>query len=608
MLDSAYKKIIKRIRGQLADDRKLAERVLSWITFSKRPLTVDEMQHTFAVELNEAKVDPENIPDVDVLMSVCAGLVIVDENSAIIRLVHYTTQEYLEQPSHAWTLNTQLDMATTCLNYLSLNTFKKGSCSTHVEYWRRLRDNPFLVYSAKHWGDHARSIQGNVARLACVVLLHGGLSSCAAQVHHLHSIPENRWLRSITDYTSTALHRVTEFGLCEIAEKLLVTVGEEIWDVIRAKNSDGEAPLYTAAETGHVEMVELLLKRNAGVNAEGGNCGRALIVASYEGHELIVKVLLENGANSNVKGEWHDYTAIEVASLKGHELVMRLLLNAGTNDNQRIRRDQALVLASVGGYGQIVKLLLKKNANGGTEDIPYGEVLAGALEKGHEQIALLLLDQCVDIDILGGRYLCELILESAAQQVYERMMILLLGMDTKNYLHKIFLRVLWTASRSGHKRIVKLLLEVSAKQTWKLLSIGISRALHVATLGGYKEVVEMLLNWCADKNVNNEYIGINAALWKASREGHKQIVKLSLDNGANPNSVQGNFRNALQEALYRGHKDVATLLRDHGAELPGPYWESDYRITTGKFITIGRREGWNRLRTSRLRGQLDFQP
>jgi hypothetical protein len=44
-----------------------------------------------AVEPEEAEVDPENIPDVEDLVSVCAGLIVVDQESAVIRLVHYTT-------------------------------------------------------------------------------------------------------------------------------------------------------------------------------------------------------------------------------------------------------------------------------------------------------------------------------------------------------------------------------------------------------------------------------------------------------------------------------------------------------------------------------------
>ena len=36
------------------------------------------------------------------MVSVCAGLVTVDEESDIIRLVHYTTQEFFERTQNIW--------------------------------------------------------------------------------------------------------------------------------------------------------------------------------------------------------------------------------------------------------------------------------------------------------------------------------------------------------------------------------------------------------------------------------------------------------------------------------------------------------------------------
>lgn len=37
------------------------------------------------------ELDRENILDVEDLLSVCAGIVVVDQESAVIRLVHYAT-------------------------------------------------------------------------------------------------------------------------------------------------------------------------------------------------------------------------------------------------------------------------------------------------------------------------------------------------------------------------------------------------------------------------------------------------------------------------------------------------------------------------------------
>lgn len=64
--------------------------VLSWITYTQRPLTTEELCHALAVEAGESELNPANISDVEDMVSVCAGLVTVDNESNIIQLVHYT--------------------------------------------------------------------------------------------------------------------------------------------------------------------------------------------------------------------------------------------------------------------------------------------------------------------------------------------------------------------------------------------------------------------------------------------------------------------------------------------------------------------------------------
>ncbi len=86
-LDTAYREALQRIKGQLGNDCELAERVLSWITFAKRPLTTAEICCVLAVEPDKAEIDPENVYNSEDLVSVCAGLVVVDQESGVIRLV-----------------------------------------------------------------------------------------------------------------------------------------------------------------------------------------------------------------------------------------------------------------------------------------------------------------------------------------------------------------------------------------------------------------------------------------------------------------------------------------------------------------------------------------
>ncbi|EUC30471.1 hypothetical protein COCCADRAFT_46890, partial [Bipolaris zeicola 26-R-13] len=158
-LDDAYKEALQRIDSQSKVDCELARKVLSWITLAKRRLTTAEICCALAVEPGEDEIDPENMHTPEDLVSVCAGLVAVDQESDIIRLVHYTTQEYFERTGNVWNPGGHVYIATTCLMYLSFSAFQSGSCLSDEEFEERLQENSFLDYAAKYWGCHAKTVE-----------------------------------------------------------------------------------------------------------------------------------------------------------------------------------------------------------------------------------------------------------------------------------------------------------------------------------------------------------------------------------------------------------------------------------------------------------------
>jgi hypothetical protein len=153
--DRAYKDAMERIEGQVDDQERLAKQVLSWITCAMRPLTTAELQHALAVEPGDTELGEDNLVEVDDMVSVCAGLVTVDEESKIIRLVHYTTQEYFEQTQNHWFLCAESEITTTCVTYLSLSIFESGFCQTDDEFAERLYSHHLYQYAAQYWGHHS---------------------------------------------------------------------------------------------------------------------------------------------------------------------------------------------------------------------------------------------------------------------------------------------------------------------------------------------------------------------------------------------------------------------------------------------------------------------
>ena len=86
-MDQTYDEAMKRIQQQDEEDRTLAYRVLSWIVFAYRPLSVEELQCALAVSPGMTRLEPEEFVFEECLTSYCAGLVVIDEESRITRLV-----------------------------------------------------------------------------------------------------------------------------------------------------------------------------------------------------------------------------------------------------------------------------------------------------------------------------------------------------------------------------------------------------------------------------------------------------------------------------------------------------------------------------------------
>jgi hypothetical protein len=66
-LDIAYDVVVNRINQQSQGDKSLAWRTLSWITHAKRPLRRAELREALAVEPGATELDPENLPDMDIV-------------------------------------------------------------------------------------------------------------------------------------------------------------------------------------------------------------------------------------------------------------------------------------------------------------------------------------------------------------------------------------------------------------------------------------------------------------------------------------------------------------------------------------------------------------
>ena len=95
--------------------------------------------------------------------------------------------------------------------------------------------------------------------------------------------------------------------------------------LMRAMTDIGATPSFTACMEGHEGVVRLLVEEaNAEVNKVNGNNQTPINMAACAGHLGIVRFLLSKGADCTIKDQWGD-TPLASARAEGHAEVAALL-------------------------------------------------------------------------------------------------------------------------------------------------------------------------------------------------------------------------------------------------------------------------------------------
>jgi hypothetical protein len=178
----------------------------------------------------------------------------VDRESDIVRLVHYTTQEYFERIRSERFPHAEQRIVTICLSYLSFDIFQEGHCPSDEGLDIRLQRHALLNYAARHWGAHVHGdVEQAVNALALEFLTSDPKVSCSAQVMLTPEYRYEGYSRSCAKRVS-GIHICAYFGLQTVITGLL-----EIEITADVKDSYGQTPLSYAAGGGYEAVVRLLV-------------------------------------------------------------------------------------------------------------------------------------------------------------------------------------------------------------------------------------------------------------------------------------------------------------------------------------------------------------
>ena len=398
-LDSAYDETMKRIEDQHPARRDLAKTTLLWITHSQRLLSVAELQQAVAIELGESDLDSDSMVECDEILSACAGLVTRDSDIGvsnsihyhshhltgrrdILRLVHYTTKEYLERTKTMYFPKAQEYLASSCLTYLLFDIFSGALCSLsdpsedraehewleakaslcfgcklcwaaeqhECESWQvdafdanlcwnaRDKEYPFYAYAAWYWGYHTENCDDEAIRVLTERFLNDQ-NRVSGALHFVGEYGKDyRWRDAFERADSnpgSAMQLAAFLGLTKIMSEML----ENGFDP-DLRDRFGSTPLFWAAYRGHEDIVRLLMTREeVDPNVRSRSGGTPLMVAVVKKQIAIVLLLLAyETVDINAKDEVPGRSALHYAvSWRSQQLQIMELLLARDNINVNLK-------------------------------------------------------------------------------------------------------------------------------------------------------------------------------------------------------------------------------------------------------------------------------
>ncbi|KAF7343653.1 ANK-REP-REGION domain-containing protein [Mycena sanguinolenta] len=358
-LESTYNEVIERINRQSEDDRDLALRTLSWICNAQRLLRPSELREALAVEPGTTELDPNNLLDMETILSVCAGLVLVDARDNRIRLVHFTAQNYLERKQAVKFPHASTQIALTCIEYLSFNTFQQRPENPLALFHK----HPFLDYAVEYCLVHARG----EAEFHIMPSIVSFLAATETGWWELWNW-KHRYRKEPT--SGSPLLIAALFGLEEICQDIIETdgagnalqlaVAEGLTDVVQflirngidVQGNEGpfDSALHAAACHGRGNIISLLLANGVDIESRGAS-GTALQVAAHFGQKESVELLIACGANVNAPGGFYGPALYAAASKPAYDIFCQLIAaGAGTGLGLRMPsslEEGASVMASV---------------------------------------------------------------------------------------------------------------------------------------------------------------------------------------------------------------------------------------------------------------------
>jgi ankyrin repeat protein len=335
---------------------------------------------------------------------------------------------------------------------------------------------------------------------------------------------------------SSALHFASYLGQIVVVSELL-----KLGANFKAKDSiNGAQPLYYACKSGHLEVVETLVRYGADPGDLDNYSGAPIHTASFNNHLKIIEFLIKQNVDLNILNKVKE-SALYIASYLGHTEIVTTLLKHGANFKViNICGQTPLHIACKHGYPLIAFILGEAGANPYALD-DYGDTpvsialksknpklreLARIIEEKPLESAVKDGSVVLDSESLEENTLCNAI---KSGEIDLSLSLIMSGFNT-NLLDENNISALYYACSLGNLKLVQALLSAGANPNIGKKNNNIT-PLHIATFKGHANIVkELLYKTTADPNIIDD-LG-NTPLKIASENNNLYIIELLISRGA----------------------------------------------------------------------------
>ncbi|KAL4804848.1 hypothetical protein BDV18DRAFT_161941 [Aspergillus unguis] len=577
-LDQTYDRAWERIESQPENHKTTAQKAFGWVTYAFRPLAVKELQHALAIERGIDFDEEDDIIEIQHIIDICTGLLVIDSNTKKVNLVHFTTKKYFDQRREKYFPGFHEVITMGCAMYLTLPTLRGATL------WSIARNYPLACYAAQYMAEHARespeeSLQPKVLRelylllsqaekrkplltlLDGLDLIKSGLNSAAAADDaeivdsDIDSDLEDR--SQISQGDMTVVDSAIDVTTTSLAEISLPSPGKTTTQQMLEVTA-----LHLAASMGLTKVAAMLLNETSDIDAEDETGKTPLAVAMEKGFEKAVELLIQSGASVDLRTEHGRSMLLFAAERKWtgvREMIVERAGDAATSD------DHVALLVAVhsNNIPNLEHAIARVQENSSNED---EHIMNNAMFLSVELDCIPAVETFLHagIDINAKDTNGQTALHRATRCESESMIRALVANGAEIDIKDDDGKTAWRANLVNHRNrdILDLLLAFGADPN--TVGTGGVSELYAAAAGGNTKMVDYLLVSGANPSIKTIYDW--TPLHWASHNGHIDCVKLLVRAGAevNPNSDQN--KTPLDMARSVGHDAIAEFLVTSGAK------------------------------------------